>query len=147
GSQSFSSRVVFIIDKVQHLETLEALSESHLFSNHRIMAIAIARKEHFDKWNNSGVRLSRLGFNKWFVPCLWDIDLDKALFSASFSVRADIETAYQAFIKHLGYKGRGSLGNIIRELRDPKNTSYGPDFNFIDVASIVNRADVRHNAW
>ena len=147
GSQSLRSRVVLIIDKVQYLETLEILSRSELFSNRRTRVIAVARKEQVDIWDDVDVRLRGIGFSKWYIPCLWNIDFDNSLFSKATDWKIELESEYKLFLKHLEYIGRGSLGNVIAELKQPSNTNYGSGRSFVDVGAVVDRPSVQHNAW
>ncbi|MFY9570218.1 MAG: serine/threonine-protein kinase, partial [Blastocatellia bacterium] len=146
-SEFLPSRVVFIIDRVKHLQTLEALFRSELFSNRRIRVIAVARKENFDGWDDAELRLSAIGFSKWYVPCLWKIDWDKSLFTTLSGWRSELEKQYDVFLKHLMYVGRGSFGNVINELKHPMNTNYDNDSNFIDFVSLIDRGEVQHNSW
>jgi serine/threonine protein kinase len=146
-SERLPSRVVFIIDKIKHLETLESLSKSELFSNKRIRVIVVARKEDFDGWKQAYRRLGALDFSKWYVPCLWNIDWGRSFFNSNHQQGAQMEQQYRIFLKHLEYKGRGSLGNIIAELRHPMNTNYAKDHSFIDPVTLVGRAEIQHNSW
>jgi eukaryotic-like serine/threonine-protein kinase len=146
-SEFLPSRVVFIIDRVKHIETLEALFKSELFSNRRIRVIAVARKEDLDSWVHADARLAKIGFAKWYVRCLWQIDWDRSLFSNELGRVSGLESKYGQFLKHLMYIGRGSLGNIIDELKHPMNTIYGDSYNFVDVYNLVDRAEIQHNAW
>ncbi|HEX8492993.1 MAG TPA: protein kinase [Pyrinomonadaceae bacterium] len=146
-SKHLPSRVVFIIDKIKHLETLESLSETELFNNKKIRVIAVSRQEDFDRWEDSHQRLKEIDFFQWYVPCLWKIDWEKSFFSGASDTLAGLEHQYGVFIKHLEYKGRGSLGNIIKELRHPKNINFDQEYNFVDLCSLADRGEVRHNAW
>jgi len=160
-SEYLPSRVVFIIDRVRHLETLESLFKSEMFSNRRIRVIAVARKENFDSWQNADARLEAIDFSKWYVPSLWEIEWGKSLFDLvseqnaqnekEFQLvseqSAQNEKGFQLFLNHLMYIGRGSLGNIIAELRHPINTTYGDRFSFVDIDRLSERAEVQHNAW
>jgi serine/threonine protein kinase len=146
-SEHLPSRVVFIIDRVEYLETLEALSRSELTRNSRINIVAVSRKEDFDCWEKVNYRLKAIRFIKWYVSCLWNIDWGKALFNSSSVQLPDFKQRYELFLKHLEYKGRGSLGNIIEELKQPRNTHFGGRFNFINITDMVNRPEVQHNAW
>jgi serine/threonine protein kinase len=147
GSRSLRSRVVLIIDKVKHLETLETLSKSDLFSNRSSRVIAVARNEDVDCWTNRDARLQEIGFAKWYIPCLWNIDFDSSIFSKETSWKGGLESEYKSFLKHLAYRGRGSLGNVIAELKQPINTNYGSGSTFVDIGTVVNRPSVQHNAW
>ncbi len=146
-SEFLPSRVVFILDRIQRLETLESLFKSELFSNSRIRVIAVARKEDFDCWKRAEVRLKTIGFSKWYVPCLWKVHWDRSLFNSVTGEKPEFEKLYRTFLRHLVFVGRGSVGNIIGELKQPTNTSYGGDFDYIDVVSLAERAEVQHNAW
>jgi serine/threonine-protein kinase len=141
------SRVVFIIDRIAHLETLETLARSEFFSNKRIRVIVVSREEDFDRWQNANPRLETIGFTKWYVPCLWKIDNSDALFSVDLYQTSRINESFNLFLKHLEYKGRGSLGNIISELRQPVNINYGSNFNYIDLEELTERSDIQHSAW
>ena len=146
-SESLSSRVIFVIDKIKYLETLETLSESDLFNNKRTRVIAVARKEDVDSWRNTRQRLRSIAFSKWYVPCLWNIDIDASLFNKASNWMPVLEPEYRLFLKHLEYKGRGSLGNIIDELKQPSNTNYGSGSGFVDIPTLITRPSIQHNAW
>lgn len=146
-SKHLPSRVVFIIDRVRYLETLETLAKSEFFSNKRIRVIVISREEDFDCWENASERLEQIGFSKWYVPCLWELSKSEVLFDLNPGENSKLKEAFNIFLKHLKYKGRGSLGNIIAELRQPVNIDYGNSFNYIDAEDLTERADVQHNAW
>jgi len=53
----------------------------------------------------------------------------------------------KVFLKHLEFSCRGSLGNIIGELRHARNINFTDDGNYIDVTSLSQRIDIQHNAW
>ncbi|MEW6735929.1 MAG: toll/interleukin-1 receptor domain-containing protein, partial [Acidobacteriota bacterium] len=84
---------------------------------------------------------------KWYVPCLWEIDLDRSLFNRALPRHDFSEQDYQIFLKHLEFKGHGSFGNIIEELRQPTTTRFDSEAHFIDVSELAKRDEVRHNAW
>jgi hypothetical protein len=146
-SEFLPSRVVFIIDRVRHLETLEALSASDLFSNKRIRVIVVSRKEDFDSWPDGYNRLERINFLKWYVPCLWNIDFNQVLFCTGPENKPPPETDWKLFLKHLEFSCRGSLGNIIGELRHARNINFAKEGNYIDVTDLSHRVDIQHNAW
>jgi hypothetical protein len=147
GSEVLPSRIVIIFDKIRYLETLETLAGSDLFGNKRILALVVARKEDYDQWKNADQMLNSIGFMKWYVPCLWGRQLDKVLFEAVVGPGQEVEEHWQKFCKHLEFTGRGSLGNVMNELRQSKNTSHDASGSFIDIAMLGNRDEVRHNAW
>jgi hypothetical protein len=143
GSDILPSRVVIIIDKIRYMETFEMLSRSELFRNQQIFFIIVSRKEDFIRWHEADQRLEQIGFREWYIPCLWDIDLEHVLFNIGpAQSQAD---DYLAFRKHLKYVGRGSLGNIIDALKDSRNMIHGPDVAFVDLSDL--REDIRHDAW
>jgi serine/threonine protein kinase len=146
-SKFLPSRVVFIIDRIKHLETLETLAASDFFSNRRIRVVVVSRKEDLDSWSDADNRLEAISFSKWYVPCLWNINFDKVLFKVSGRLTLPPENHWKVFLRHLEFRGRGSLGNIIAELREARNINFGEEDNFIDVANLASRADVLHNAW
>lgn len=146
-SADLRSRVIFIVDRVRHLETIEALAGSELFNDRGVRVIAVARKEDFDGWQDARRRLRELDFSKWYVPSLWEIDWRSSLFDGAAPRAPEFEPHYETFIAHLRFKGRGSLGNIIRELGKPTNMHFGRENSYLDVASLTARAEVQHNAW
>jgi len=146
-SEFLPSRVVFIIDRIKHLETLETLAASDFFSNKRIRVIVVSRKEDLDSWTDADNRLEAVNFSKWYVPCLWNINFDKVLFKMSGGRRSPPENHWKVFLKHLEFRGRGSLGNIIAELKEARNINFGEEDNFIDVVNLAGRVDILHNAW
>jgi serine/threonine protein kinase len=146
-SEFLPSRVVFIVDRIKYLETLEALAASDFFSNKRIRVIAVSRQEELDTWSDADNRLEAIKFAKWYVPCLWEIDFDKVLFKLSSGGLLVPKYDLRVFVKHLEFKGRGSFGNIMKELRHGRNINYGEHTNFIDLKYLAGRTDVRHNAW
>jgi hypothetical protein len=107
----------------------------------------VSRREDFDQWPDAEQRLEIVGFSKWYVPCLWKIDLDRVLFDTDKGKDPGTETQFTEFRKHLEFVGRGSFGKIIDELRKSKNTTYGPNSSLVDVTALVHRDEIRHNAW
>jgi eukaryotic-like serine/threonine-protein kinase len=146
-SKFLPSCVVFIIDRVKHLETIEALAASDFFSNKRIRVIVVSRKEDLDSWNDAYNRLDAINFSTWYVPCLWSIDFDKVLFDIGAGTSLALKDDWKTFLKHLQFVGRGSLGNILKELRHGRNVNFGERANFIDVEHLAGRTDIQHNAW
>jgi serine/threonine protein kinase len=146
-SHDLQSRLVIIIDKIQHIETLEALAASALFANPRVMAFVITRQETFDHWTDARRRLKQVGFSPWYVPCLWKIDMDASLFAAAAQQDSNAEKHRQIFRKYLEYQGRGSLVRIIAQLKQPHIVSYGAQTSFVDIGDLAVRADIAHDAW
>jgi serine/threonine protein kinase len=146
-SHDLQSRLVVIIDKIQYLQTLEALAASALFASPRLMAFVIARQESFDQWPEVRSRLHQVGFSRWYVPCLWKIDLDASFFAASTEQASRVEAHHQIFRKYLEYQGRGSFVRIIAELNQPHITSYSSQASFVDIAELAKRTGIAHDAW
>jgi serine/threonine protein kinase len=146
-SEALQSSIVFVFDRIRHLETIEALSRSDFFSRSDIRVIAVARKEDLDRWEQPANRMEAISFSKWYVPCVTKIDWDNTLFQSLSGSEVVFEEEYKRFLKHLEYKGRGSLGNIIAELKHPMKTHYGNKFSFINIDDLVSRAEIQHNAW
>jgi serine/threonine protein kinase len=147
GSEALPSRIVIIFDKICYLETLEAISSSDLFNSKRILALVVVRREDFDQWQQPDTVLKKIGFKEWYIPCIWKSNLDKVLFESDAARDQEVDEQWLAFRKHLEYVGRGSMGNIIEEIRESKNISYGSDVSFINVSNMKYRDDIRHNAW
>ena len=141
GSKILPSRLVVIIDKVQHLATLERLSASLLLRNPRTMSMIIVRKEHFDSWDKRS--FPSTGFSKWYVPCLWKIAPSQLLVTDS----VDQQPERDLFLRHLEYKGRGSFGHFFTELNHAQNIHYDPSHTVLATSDAVKRPEVRHNAW
>ena len=146
-SKFLPSRVVFILDRIGHLETLEKLAESEFFSNRRIRVVAVSREEDFDCWKNAGTRLEKIGFSKWYVPCLWKINNSEVLFKLTSQEDTEPNKPFNIFLKHLEYKGRGSLGHIFSALRRSVNIRYENKFSYINPEDLKKSTDIQHNAW
>ncbi len=146
-SQELQSRLVIIIDKIQHIQTLEALAASALFASLRVMGFVITHQESFDQWQDARHRLNQIGFSPWYVPCLWEIDLDTSLFAKPTYHDGNAETRHQIFRKYLEYQGRGSFVRIIAQLKQPHITSYSVQSSFVDLGDLAARADILHDAW
>lgn len=145
ASDSLPSRVVIIIDKIKFLETLESLSMSSLFNNKQIMVLVLTRKEDFDSWENTVEELKRLEFSKWYVPCVWNIgDWGQRLFSDETETT---KKTTKTLLRYLEYRGRGSIGNILKELRHPELMHYGESKSFIDPTTLTSRIDILSIAW
>ncbi len=145
ASDSLPSRVVIIIDKIRLLETLESLSMSSLFNNKQIMVLVLTRKEDFDSWGNTVEELKRLEFSKWYVPCVWNIDdWGQRLFSDETETT---KKTTKTLLRYLEYRGRGSIGNILKELRHPELMHYGDSKSFIDPTTLTSRIDILSIAW
>jgi hypothetical protein len=148
------SRVIIIFDRITHLEVLEEFAKYEMFKNDRITVIAIARKENFDEWENADHRLSKIGFRKWYVPCLWQRMSDymqriqQVLLEPSSNVdQQKVEEFAIPFRKHLEYIGRGALGNVLQELKHPQYWSSDAQGDFYLQASLPHLINIQHDAW
>ncbi|MEM3459978.1 MAG: serine/threonine-protein kinase [Candidatus Micrarchaeaceae archaeon] len=135
-SETLPSRVIIILDRIFRLETLEHLARLELFKNERITVIAIARKEDFDQWQNPEQRLNRIGFRKWYVPCLWQSGTDyvqrieRTLLEPYGLQGSDVENSAVSLRKHLEFVGKGALGDVLEELKHPQYWSSDGRGNF-----------------
>jgi serine/threonine protein kinase len=145
-SEALPARIVVIFDRIRYRQTLVALGETALLKNPRVLALVVVRKEDYDRWGRSaGADFD--GFKEWYVPCLWHTPLDKVLLDAAPEYIERFETQWMMFCKHLAFVSRGSIGNLVAELRAPRNISHGPGVQFIDLQRVEHREDMRHNAW
>jgi WD40 repeat protein/predicted Ser/Thr protein kinase len=147
GSDALNTRLLLIIDKIRFFETMISLNKSTLLRNNRVMVVVVARKEDFDRWSEKSLYLEQIGFEKWYVPCLWKVNFEDLLVQVEMSQSERYSKQRNIFWKHLEYKGRGSFGRIMDELRSPRNMHYKPGSGFIDVEHLSERTEVRHNAW
>lgn len=155
GSDELPSRVVVILDRVSHLETLEELSRSILFSSENMSVIAVARKEEVGLWTNSAERLKSIDFREWVISCMWSPDLvSKAvsvLMQSFGNPTASAERNLSVLCGHLAYIGRGSLGKVLEELRPNERPWYWKTDNkgeyFLQLDPLPHASELEHNAW
>ena len=151
-SDTLPSRVIIILDRVRHIETIEALANLDLFQNDRISVLAVAHKEDFDCWKNSEHRLDQLGFKKWYVPCLWQSRSDfmqeiRQVFSQP-GIPPDPEETAILVLKHFEYVGKGVLGEVLDGIKHPQNWTSDDQGNlamFLD--ELARKPNVQHDAW
>lgn len=150
NSKKINSKVVLIVDGVKYLNTLEKLSKSSLFNNQHVDLISVTRQEYVDRWEDAKLRLKRLGFDDpWYSPSLWNTNWMQLFLDSPDGSEWHHDPACKTFLKHLEYKGRGSVGYYIKELRNPRHTFFDNGrglINFSD-ANVKERDEVIHNAW
>lgn len=173
-------QVVLIFDRIHNFQTLEELAHSGLFSDDKISVLAVARKEDVSSWQmgpkavsndriripavtrNVGMRSTEVGrdrpgqidFRIWAIPCLWHTDYISSAISALLGTPGNLTQAAEHNLSvlrdHLAYVGRGSLGNVLEELR------YDPWYWRHDDQGVLLRLDplppsqahkIRRNAW
>lgn len=173
-------QVVLIFDRIHNFQTLEELAHSGLFSSDKISVLAVARKEDVSSWQmgpkavsndriripavvrNVGMRSTEVGrdrpgqidFRIWAIPCLWHTDYISSAISVLLGAPGNLTQAAERNLgvlrDHLAYVGRGSLGNVLEELR------YDPWYWRHDDQGILLRLDplppsqahkIRRNAW
>lgn len=154
GSKVLPSRVIIILDRICRLETLEHLARFELFKNERITVIAIARKEDFDQWKNPEQRLNRIGFRKWYTPCLWQSGADyvqrieQTLLEPYGLEGSDVENPAVSLRKHLELVGKGALGDVLEELKHPQYwSSDGRGSFYLRLDALPHKVNIQHNAW
>jgi serine/threonine protein kinase len=154
GGEVAPSKVAVILDRISHLETLETLAQFEMFKNNRVTVIAVSRKEEFDQWQNCEKRLSRIGFKKWYIPCLWDNESDyiqriERTLLEPYGLRdSNVEGVVTSLRKHLGFVGRGAIGEVLGELKHPKYWSSDSKGNFyLRLDKLPHQRNIQHNAW
>jgi len=155
GSSELPSRIVIIFDRIRHLETLEELSSSKLFSSEKMSVIAVARKEDVDSWTNSKKRLQSIKIQKWLIPCIWDTDIVfravSVLVQPFGNPTASAKRNFGILCSHLAYVGRGSLGRVLEELRPNEHPWYWKTDTtgeyFLQIDPLPHADELGHNAW
>jgi serine/threonine protein kinase len=144
---------ILILDRIQRIETLEALAARGLFDDQEQMTLVVTRQEDYDAWDNARQRLEAIGFDDWYIPCVWHHregymdDIRRILFTPDEAESEDGEHA-RHFLRHLEYQGRGTLGEILHQLKHPKywsSTRRGQIY--IDLDQLPDADSVQHNAW
>lgn len=155
GSSELPSRVIVILDRIRHLETLEELSRSTLFSSEKLSVVAVARKEEVDAWVNSAERLRSINFKQWVIPCIWRTDLISqavnVLLQPFGRPTATAERNLGILCDHLAYVGRSSLGRVLEELRPNQRPWYWKTDNegkyFLQLDPLPHEFEIEQNAW
>jgi hypothetical protein len=157
GSETLPSRIIFIHDRISRLETLEALAKLDLFKNEKITVIAVAHKEDFDPWVNYEQRLNRIGFKKWYVPCISQNDafiekINQALLEPfaiqNLETKDRIISLRKYLPKHLEFVGKGILGEVLEEFKHPQYWSSHKAGGFhLRLDALPHQSNIQHNAW
>ncbi len=158
GSEVLPSRVVIVLDRISRLETLEVLAHSGLFTNEHITMIAIARQEEFDQWKNCEQRLEAIQFEPWYIPCLWRREKEepkpdyiqqviKALLDPSGIQNVEAEKNFVLLRRHLAFVGRGALGYVLRELKNPTYYAERHGRYCLCLNSLPDPGTIKHNVW
>lgn len=142
------------MDRIRRLQTLEALAQLELFKNERISVIAVARKEDFDQWENCKQRLNKIGFIKWYVPCLWLRETDymeqipKVLLEPYGPHGLEAKSLVISLLKHLECVGKGVWGDVLEELKHPKYWASDEKGNrYLWLDALPRPTNIQHNAW
>ena len=154
GSEVLPSRVVIILDRIRRLQTLEALAQLRLFRNERITAIAVVRKEDLDQWDNCKQRLNKIGFIKWYVPCLWQRKTDymeripQTLVEPYGPHGSEAKSLVISLLKHLEFRGKGAWGDVLGELKHPQYWASDEEGNrYLWLDALPRPTNIQHNAW
>jgi serine/threonine protein kinase len=150
NSDTFPLRIVLILDRVRKLETLERLKDFGFLADTRIHALAVARREDFDAWDDRAETLKRLqsvGFREWPVPSIEDHEMRNLILKAvKFS--SDLgEDARTLIVNSFMYKGRGVVGNILEALADPQNALHSENGVTINTEKLKNDPKTKCHAW
>ena len=149
------SRVILIIDKVTHQDTLKQLYQYGLFQTPKITVIAIARREDYDKWSERERTLATLGFDEWYIPCNWpenSIVRSKLrtflLQNTNSSQHLINEQDIDITLKHFEFLGKGILGETLVHMRHFNNWNFAENGDpYLAIDDLVKRKDVRANGW
>jgi len=154
GNESLPARVIVILDRVCHLETLESLAQVELFKNKKITVIAVARKEDFDRWVKYEQRLNKIGFKKWYVPCISLKESDfiqkisQVLLEPHLIQNPEAKDTLVHLRKHLEFVGKGILGEVLEELKHPQYWSSNKAGGFyLRLDTLPHQRNIKHNAW
>ena len=163
GQPGFDPRIVIIIDKIASPEVIELMNNIGLFSDARIIYLAVVSREQFDQWDRKNIRrlTTKFKFRRYYVPCLWEeteqfVDrlCDETLNNDDIeNLSAECAGMFSALKKHVAFIGRGAPGDITWELFDPKywyrwqppGARSGQWYLRLD--SLPDANVVRHHAW
>jgi hypothetical protein len=163
GQPRFDPKIVIIMDKIAAPEVIELMNNIGLFSDERIIYLAIVSREQFDQWNQKNIRrlTTKFKFRIYYVPCLWEeteqfVDrlCTETLDSNDIgNLNDECANIFSAFKKHVAFIGRGAPGDITWELFDPKYWYRWPPPGarsrqwYLRLDSLPNADVVRRHAW
>lgn len=154
GQKGEPPRTVIVLDRIRHLETLEVLSTYDLFEGDQLSVVAVTRKEDADRWNMCKERLDEIGFQQWYVPCLWNSGnqlrdtLKRVLFASGNSGESEDDVKMlENVLKHFEYQGRGILGDTLDGIKHPDNWYADNDRAMFAVESVWKQSHAQRNCW
>ena len=138
-SRALACQMVFVLDRVSRLETLERLFVPDRFKTDPVKVIAVARQEHLDEWRDARFSLRRMKFDPdaSYVPCMWQSPIEYDAYQRR--VEQIVQERFgdqgidaELLRRHVEYMGRGVLGSMWWKLHSIERPG---------------RDEIEHNAW
>lgn len=151
GTKSMPTRVIYVFDKVDHLETLRSLSK--FFKNERITVMVVARKEEVDHWQNYDQAVKDMKFCEHYIRCKWRNEsksylrevIQRRLPHKEIPVSDPGKDNFDKLCKHICYIGKGISGEIHGEI-DSRPEYYVTEEGYIKLETLSHLDEINGNA-
>jgi hypothetical protein len=147
NNQKLSSRIIFIIEKIESEKDFITFQKLRLFYFSTITFFVIVQHEEYLKWIEKGRKfIEKLGFRPYYVKCVWEEDYHLIRNVISEALVSDSPDILEDFINHIAFITNGATGDVFRELLDFRNIALNKGVPFLTLSQIRDMDYVNYNS-